>query len=275
MGRPVILGGLPRSGSTLLSALLRQNPDFNVTPTGFLLGLLEGMQNQWTASEPRKAWKDQEGAKARLHRAMGGAIDGYLDDGHHVSVEKSRGAFAHLEALELALAEPPKIIAPVRDLRAVAASMEKLWRRSPEYQGFGAPTVGDRVAKWMNPEQPPLGAILPQIKDAFHRGVADRALFVRFEDLTTDPEAELRRIYAYLDLPYPEGVHQFHAVGDTNREHDAIHGPFGDHELSPGPVQALPEDWAEYLGPHIPRELIANNRWFYQDFYPERLEDAA
>lgn len=270
-----ILGGLPRSGSTLLSALLRQNPEVDVTPTGFLLGLLEGMQNQWTASEPRKAWRDQQAAKARLHRAMGGAIRAYLDTGHGIAVEKSRGAFAHLEALELALTEPPKIIAPVRDLRGIVASMEKLWRANPEHAGFGAPTVGDRLTRWMSPEQPPLGTILPQLRDAFHRSVADRALFVRYEDLVADPETELRRVYAYLGHDYPEGVHRFDHVTDETREHDAVHGPFGDHELTPGPVRPAPEDWTHYLGDQIPAELVQNNTWFYHDFYPERLGDAA
>ena len=246
-----------------------------VTPTGFLLGMLEGMQNQWTASEARKAWRDQQAAKARLHRAMGGAIRAYLDTGHGLSIEKARGAFAHIEALELALAEPPKIIAPVRDLRAVVASLEKRWRANPEHAGFGAPTVGDRVARWMAPDHPPLGTVLPQLRDALHRGVAYRALFVRYEDLVADPEAELRRIYAYLECPFPEGVHDFEQVADVNREHDAVHGPFGDHEITPGPVRPAPEDWTSCLGEQIPAELVANNRWFYQDFYPERLDGSA
>jgi sulfotransferase len=257
----------------LLSALLRQNPDLDVTPTGFLLGLLEGMQNQWTASPTRKAWLDQEAAKERLHRAITGAVNGYLS-GAPVSVEKSRGAFAHIEALEAALGEPPKIIAPVRDLRGCLASMEKLWRKNPEYAGFGAGTnIGDRTQAWMAQDAPPLGTALSQIRDAFHRGVADKALFVRFEDLAADPEGILRQVYAYLGEPYPEGVHNFDNVQDVNREHDAIHGPFGDHEIFQGAIRQPPEDWEEYLGPEIPRQLVQNNLWFYNDFYPERLQE--
>ena len=268
---PAILGGLPRSGSTLLSALLRQNPAVNVTPTGFLLPMLEWMLNQWTAAEPRKAWRDQGDAKARLHRAMSAAAAGYLDDGHAASIEKSRGAFNLLETLQAATGEPPRVIAPVRDLRAVVASLEKLWRRNPEYTGFGAPTVGDRVSRWMKPDQPPLGSVLPQIQDALHRGAAGSVLFVRFEDLAANPEAALRHVYSYLGQPYPDGVHDFDHVEDYNREHDAVHGPFGDHEITAGPVTPPPEDWDHYLGPVIPDQLIRNNRWFFERFYPEKL----
>lgn len=273
----MILGGLPRSGSTVLSALLRQNPDIDVTSTGFLLGLIQGLQNQWTASETRKAWLDQEEAKARLHAAIRGAAESYLRAGTRpVGIEKSRGAFAHIETLEAALGEPPRIIAPIRDLRGCLASMEKLWRRHPEYAGFGPGThIGDRVGHWIAPGTPPLGTALAQIRDAFHRGVADRALFVRYENLAADPEGQLRRIYDYLGEPFPEGLHDFEHITDNNREHDAIHGPFGDHEIFRGALRAPPEDWVDYLGPAIHRQVPANNRWFYADFYPERLPGEA
>ncbi|HKJ77127.1 MAG TPA: sulfotransferase [Gammaproteobacteria bacterium] len=271
----VILGGLPRSGSTLLSALLRQNPDIDVTPTGFLLGMLEGMRNQWTASDPRKAWRDQDEAQARLHAAMRGAVAGYLGAAR-IGIEKSRGAFALIELLQEVVGEPPKIIAPVRDLRGCLASMEKLWRANPEHSGFGAGTnIGDRVGGWMATDAPPLGTALSQMRDAFHRGAVGNVLFVRFEDLTANPARELRRVYDYIGEPYPEGIHDFEAVADINREHDAIHGPFGDHELHQGEVRPVPEDWEEYLGPVIAQQVPDNNRWFYEDFYPERLAASA
>lgn len=264
------LGGLPRSGSTMLSALLRQNPNFDVTPTGWALPLVQGMQNQWTAAETRKAWLDQGNARERLHRAIRGALEGYGMG--KVSVEKTRGVWPYMELLSDVLGGPPKVVAPIRDLRGCLTSMERLWRRHPEYAGFGpGSTIGDRVTNWMDGNYPPLGSVLPQIQDAIHRGVADYALFVRMEDLAANPEAELRRIYQYLGEPWPSSVHRFDHVTDQNREHDAIHGPFGDHEIHDGPIHSPSEDWDDWLGPEIPAQVVANNRWFYERFYPERL----
>ena len=43
------ISGLPRSGSTLLAALLRQNPDFHASMSGPIAALFEGIINQVSA----------------------------------------------------------------------------------------------------------------------------------------------------------------------------------------------------------------------------------
>lgn len=267
------LGGLPRSGSTLLSALLRQNPDIEVTPTGFLINLVMGCLNQWTHSATRQAWLDQDEAKQRLHNALRGACEGYLESGKMVTIEKTRGMFQYLELLQEVFGNDFRIIACVRDLRGILASMEKLYRSHPEYFGFGAGTsVGERVEKWLSPDQAPLGDQASLLRDAFQRGVVDpRVVPVRFEDLVTDPEQELRRIYKEaLGQDYPQDIHRFDHVQDENREHDAVHGLFGDHEIQDGPVSYPRDDWEEVLGKTISDLVVQNNQWFYQTFYPEK-----
>lgn len=44
------LGGLPRSGSTVLASLLSQNPELYVSPTSPLLGLMYGAKHMWDAA---------------------------------------------------------------------------------------------------------------------------------------------------------------------------------------------------------------------------------
>lgn len=266
---PIILGGLPRSGSTLLSALLRQNRFVDVTPTGFMLGLVQGIVNQYTASDPRKSWLDQDDAVARMHDAVAGAVSGYLNRGA-IPIEKSRGALPLFTLLERAIGEPPRIIVPVRDLRGCVASMEKLHRANPELAGFGAPHVGQRVDKWLANDAPPLGAMLQQLADAHHTGILDRCLVVRYEDLTAAPIAELERIYRFLGYELPD-CHDASNVEDVRREHDAVHGPFGDHAVHSGPVHPAPEDWDHYLGEPIARAIVERNAWFYRRLYPERI----
>mgnify|MGYP006282938029 CR=1 FL=1 len=267
---PVILGGLPRSGSTLLSALLRQNPVVDVTPTGFLLGLVQGMVNQYTASDARKAWLDADEARDRLHSAIAGAVHGYLNRGA-IAIDKERGALANFELLERALGEPPRVIVPVRDLRGCVASMEKLWRSNPEFAGHGANHIAQRLDRWLAQDSPPLGAMLAQLGDAWVRGVVGRCLVVRYEDLARQPMQELERVYQFLGYELPAGVHDPNEVADERREHDAIHGPFGDHEIRSAAVHAPPEDWNAVLGEPLARAIVQRNEWYYRAFYPERL----
>ena len=64
------ISGLPRSGSTLLAALLRQNPRFEAGMSGPLAGLFVGgnyqlnrivlgAEGEWQWSNPlRRSWRD-------------------------------------------------------------------------------------------------------------------------------------------------------------------------------------------------------------------------
>ncbi len=111
----------------------------------------------------------------------------------------------------------------------------------------------------------------------FLRGVPyGRQLFVRFEELVRDPEAEMRRICAFLDLPFDSAVlspyeggrmtegspGRFESLGDPGfHEHDRIEARLGEVwrtmemecELSPA-SRAL----AVYLQYDLPRRLACN-----------------
>lgn len=269
-----IIGCLPRSGSTLLSALLRQNPSIEVTPTGWMLGLVNGLSQAYTANPARIAWKDQGKAKRRFHTAIRGACSGYLDTpGAALTIEKGRGWLHWFETLEAAFGEPPKIILPVRDLRGCVSSMERAYRRNPESVGVGggAPTVQARAMQWMNPQSVPLGRAIAELRDGMHRGVVDRCLVVRYEDLAQQPLAVLSRVYNFLGYEMLPATHNIEHVEEPNREHDAVHGPIGDHVIPPGPVRHNEPDYVDVLGPEVADGIVRDNQWFYSAFYPERL----
>ena len=272
-----MIGGLPRAGSTLLSALLRQNPRIEVTPTGWLLGLVSGMTEAYTDNQARVAWTDQDVAKQRLNDAVAGACRGYLNAPDSVlTVEKARGALHWFETLTAALGEPPRLVLPVRDLRGCISSMERIYRRNPEQQSRmeGAPTVQARGQKWLHPESIPLGRALAHIHDGIQRGVIGQCLVVRYEDLAQYPLTVLRHVYAFFGLEMPENTHSAEHVEQTNREHDAVHGPIGDHEIQPGPVHYDEPAYNDVLGIDVAAAIVRDNQWFYQAFYPELLRTA-
>ena len=62
MEKLYFLAGLPRSGSTVLAALLKQHPELHTTATSGLLGILVGMLQGWEENEKAslKAASDQE-----------------------------------------------------------------------------------------------------------------------------------------------------------------------------------------------------------------------
>ena len=70
------ISGLPRSGSTLTSALLRQNPRFHAGMTGPVAGLFEGVLNQVSAGSEMSTMVN-EAQRARILR---GLFDSYYAD---------------------------------------------------------------------------------------------------------------------------------------------------------------------------------------------------
>ncbi len=54
------LSGLPRSGSTVLAAILSQNPNIHATSTSNLLDTLVGTLKAWSDSLTTKAQPDQK-----------------------------------------------------------------------------------------------------------------------------------------------------------------------------------------------------------------------
>ena len=70
------ISGLPRSGSTLTSALLRQNPRFHAGMTGPVAGLFEGVLNQVSAGNEMSTMVDGN-QRARILR---GLFDSYYAD---------------------------------------------------------------------------------------------------------------------------------------------------------------------------------------------------
>ena len=88
-------------------------------------------------------------------------------------------------------------------------------------------------------------------------------LFIRFEDLTTDPETELRKIYEYLELPYFQ--HDFNNVEQLTHENDVIHGIFGDHKIQPQ-VKPVKNNFIEILGKEQCDRLRQHYDWYFRAF---------
>jgi len=264
------LGGLPRSNSTILTALLAQNPEFHTTPTSPLVELLTGMVGTRSNSSTCRAL-DKDTLDRSMLGAMRGVVRGYFaDTAKGECFDKSRGWLGKFDLL-LAMYPQPKVIVPIRDIRGCVASLEKLHRGNPtlltplgkDNKGI---TLQNRVEGYLSDS--PLGNALEMLLEAHQRGFLSSMLVVRAEDLGADPERELKRVYDYCGLPWFEG-HTYEGVVGTTFEHDHIHAPYGEHEVQ-GSVSAPPTDWDDILGEHISSDIKARGSWFYELFYPDR-----
>ena len=106
------LGGLPRSGSTLLTNILLQNPKFATTATSSLLDFMLQIRDNWNKLEGHKVYEDGQD-KWGVIRAI---MQAYHKTDKEIIFDKNRGWSNHIEFVEKVTGEKVKIIACVRNL---------------------------------------------------------------------------------------------------------------------------------------------------------------
>lgn len=259
---------LPRAGSTLLQNIMGQNPDFYVTPTSGVLELLYSARSQYSNSLEFKAQDAELMKKGWLNFCKLGLQGFYYGiTSKPYVLDKSRGWGIHYDFLN-AFIDEPKIICMVRDLRGVFASMEKNFRKNPELSkgivnwatGEGT-TIDKRIGIWASGQ--PVGIAVDRLSEMIKRGIDKKILFVKFENLTNNPEIEIDRIYSFLGVPKFE--HDFNNVSQITQEDDAVYGPYGDHTIKKV-VKPLPLDYNEVLTFEVAEKIKFSYKWFFDYF---------
>jgi sulfotransferase len=244
------VAGLPRSGSTLLCNILAQNPRFHTTSTSGVMDVMFGVRNQWDNLVEFKA-APNEPAKLRVLR---GILNNYYSDiDKPVIFDKCRGWLSLLEMAETVLGHKAKVLVPVRDMRDVLASFEKLWRANAgtfqttqeNLNYFKFQNVEGRIETWLQGDQP-VGLAYNRIRDAIARGFGDRLYFVQFERLTREPQKVMDEIYHFLGEE--KFKHDFDHVEQVTWEDDSIHGFKNLHAIR-SKVEPLEPQWQKVLGP--------------------------
>lgn len=227
-----MLGGLPRSGSTLLSNILAQNPRIHSTCTSGCMDMMFGMRAHWPNLIEHKASPPDDDTIKRVFRAI---LESYhANKKEPIIVDKCRGWVNMIETVEFALERKIKVLVPVRDIRDVLSSFEKLWRKNRHSQyvlGEGDnymqfQSLEGRLQWWMRQDQV-VGLAASRIVDALRRGFRDRMHFVDYDYLTQKPVDTMNAIYEFLnEKPFD---HDFDNIEQVTQENDQVHGVPGLH----------------------------------------------
>lgn len=262
---------LPRSGSTLLQNIIGQNPDFYVTPTSGVCELIISIKNAYTYIHEFKA-QDQTTIENGLKGFYTGALHGFFNaitDKPYV-IDKSRGWGSYLNLLNFFTNHDNKIICMVRDPRAIICSMEILRRKNPhissgvEYENNSPVlTMEHRADIWVRPNSLPVGISFERLRQIILENNATKILFIKYEDLTSDPKRELKRIYDYLEVP--EFEHNFDHVEQVTHENDVIHGMYGNHKIQ-NKLALKSYDFTDVLGLNTCNLITEYYSWFYDYF---------
>ncbi|AXN45287.1 Sulfotransferase domain protein [Mycobacterium marinum] len=256
------ISGLPRSGSTLLAALLRQNPRFQAGMSGPLAGLFGALLDEMSGRNEFSVFIDD----AKRERILRGLFnDFYADCTAEVIFDTNRGWCAWMPAIAR-LFPDAKVIACVRELQWVVDSIERLIQHnvfSPSsifnYSAGG--TVFSRATSVVAPDGM-VGGPYDALRQACYGAQRDRLLLLQYETLSTDPAKAMQAIYAFLGEPVFE--HDFGHV-----EYDVTE--FDERAGTPGLHTVRPTVTAEARDTLLPPDLF--NRFTHDAFWrdPERI----
>lgn len=199
------ISGLPRSGSTLLSALLRQNPLFASGISSPVAQMLATMQQVLSG----RSEFHSEVSDVKRQAVLRGVVCNYFADVplDKVVFDTNRTWCSKIDTL-MDLFPDAKLLCCVRPLCWIFDSFERVVRRNSlepsrlfNYEATG--TVYSRVETLNHPVSGPVGSSYNGLKEAFYGDHASRLLLVNYESLAKDPQKVMRAIYGFLgEQPY-------------------------------------------------------------------------
>jgi sulfotransferase len=197
------ISGLPRSGSTLLAGILRQNPKFHSGMSSPVGALVNQLLNAMGATSEFAVFIDEEQRRDVLR----GVFDGYYRKIHpdKTVFDTNRIWCSRMPALA-ALFPESRVIACVRDPVRVVDSFERLIRKnallvSRMFPADANANVFTRVDH-LTSKLGTIGFAWNALQEAFYGDYADRLILIDYEALAKEPERIMRRAYEFLKLPY-------------------------------------------------------------------------
>jgi sulfotransferase len=253
------ISGLPRSGSTLLSSILNQNPRFNASITDSLISYVRSIIINTDAGSGIKSLCPED--KQRI--MMRGLVENYYYDGNDVCFNTNR-AWAAYTPLVRDLFPESKMVLCIREVPWILDSFEQLHAKTPYdlkaiYGNQDLPTVYQRTNSLIDMNlglNPLVGLSLQNTKQALFSNEKDMLCVIEYNALTKNPLGTIKKLYEFLDEPWFE--HDFNDVEASYDEYDRALNMHGLHKVRKT-VSYIPRK------PILPQDLF--ERWSSESFW--------
>jgi sulfotransferase len=242
------ISGLPRSGSTLLSALLRQNPRFHASMTSPVGALVSANLKLMSSGGEVGLLVDAH----QRRRILSGLFHAYHGERPQDVVFDTNRMWCARMPLVREMFPQAKVSACVRDVPGIMDSIERLLQQNPfeNTKLFSSEseraTIYSRMAALARHERL-IGFPFAALKEAYYGPYSRDLLLVEYDLLASAPEKVLRLVYQFIDEPWFEG-HDFENVQFDAPEFDEALGVAGMHRIRP---KVALEERASTLPPDI------------------------
>jgi sulfotransferase len=241
------ISGLPRSGTTLITKVLDQNPQIHGEAVSTLATMIASVHANWDVTETHQEYPNYK-AKAG---AIKGMINGYYDSvDKPIIFDKDRAWLTLIPLLEEIFQKEVRILVCVRNPAEILTSFEKLRRENPlfytktDFKLREGSSIASRAYYYANPDGA-LGMTHRNIKDAITSGYLDRMLFVDYNKYCSMPKGQTKRIYDFFEIPGFE--HNFEKIEQREDYNDLAVGLPDLHKIKPS-LSKTTVNCVEYLG---------------------------
>jgi sulfotransferase len=197
------LGGLPRSGSTLLGSLLNQHSDIYVSPTSPLGDVVTDIEKSFNTLDIQFTF-DRKEISYNVYKAV--LANFYNHIPKSTILDKHRFWGKNLDTVQMFLSNKPKIVATYRSIPEVLTSYISLIERTGHQDNFidnhlrkdNLPVTNNNRAEYIwryyvSPSYESMIYGLNKYPDWVH--------LVEYNNLVSNPEEELNKIYNFLEVP--------------------------------------------------------------------------
>ena len=247
------MSGLPRCGSTLLTALLNQNPSIHASTNSPVLDTIHYSEEYLLYnSEQYKAHPKPQSA----HKVLSSiAPNYYFDIKEPIIIDKSRGWVNQIQHITDYITDSPKIICPVRNIYDILTSFLYLIHKNSRVsfidEGLkrnNLEITNDNRCDYMMSPQGIVGMSYHALSEAYRKGHQDKILLVDYDDLVRSPQQQLNRIYDFLGEE--RYTHSFENVSVKFDENDDVYNLDNMHMVR-GKVEKIYHDSEKYLSAYV------------------------
>lgn len=214
------LAGLPRSGSTLLSAILSQNPEVHAEGNSAVCQLMWDVQQscEGAASEQLQA-NGRQADQDALISSIPAIYYRNVSSMHIVDKCRSWTLPDNLAMMRRYITDDPKIIVMTRSIDEIVSSFVRLRTAN----GWDHPDAG-----LLDPMSEPI--MRSQYGVEYARATNEGEFhFVEYADLVNSPAETLAGIYDFMG--WDAFAHYFDNVTNNHPEDDSVYGLIGMHDI--------------------------------------------
>ena len=192
------LVAMPRSGNTMFTSIMNQNPDIACTPNSITL---EIMKDLFLLKETDVFQNYPD------HQSLDNVLDSVYVNYYKNWPQKyiiDRGPVmtqGNFQLMQKHFKKPFKCVVILRDLMDVLASYMKLYTENPDsfINKYGCKNDEEKLSKVMNKD----GAVAKELEAIKNtHNYPEICHFIKYDDLVQNPEEEINKVYNFLDIPY-------------------------------------------------------------------------